>query len=343
MNLQTFKTLFDTELQKYILPKIEFAKKLLQHPQLEQFVTQIQDYIFSGGKRIRPYAMYLSYSAFGGQDEQEIIKFGRISETFHNMALIHDDIIDKSDKRHNVDTIHHHINKTINNLHISNGQAMLIGDLLLSRVYQLLAVNYNFSEPNLQQAKQNFHTMIEEVIIGEMIDVDMMLGNDIQEAHLHKKNLYKTARYTFARPMLTWAILAKVSAQEQKNIFAFGEELGLAFQIKDDLLDITHGDQSKSRFGDIQEGQQTYFTQYVFQQGSEKQKNILQKCLGKKLWTQEITQLQNIFEQSGAINYGEKLIQTHLTKAETIFSNITFPNQSFIPHFQTLIQKIWTQ
>lgn len=99
-----------------------------------------------------------------------------IFELLHTMALIHDDIIDQADKRHNVATIHHYIAAQIGkeNMHIAEGQAILFGDLVLSRVYELQNKNFDFDEKLLVLARDNIHAMIEELILGQMIDVDTM-------------------------------------------------------------------------------------------------------------------------------------------------------------------------
>ena len=97
------------------------------------------------------------------------MNFGIIFELLHSMALIHDDIIDQADKRHNALTVHSYIKSTlkghINAQHIAEGQAILLGDLLLSRVYELRYKQHDFSEDLLWEARQNVHSMIEEVIL----------------------------------------------------------------------------------------------------------------------------------------------------------------------------------
>jgi geranylgeranyl diphosphate synthase type I len=97
-------------------------------------------------------------------------------ELFHTMALIHDDIIDQSEKRHNILTVHHYIDSILDksDRQISEGQAILIGDLLISWVYELRYKHHEFPEDLLLEARKNVHEMIEEVILGQMIDVDMM-------------------------------------------------------------------------------------------------------------------------------------------------------------------------
>lgn len=88
-------------------------------------------------------------------------------ELLHSMALVHDDIIDESEKRHNIPTIHEHINKLLGGSkeHIAEGQAILIGDLLLSWVYELRYKQTGFDDKLLFEARENVHAMIEEVIL----------------------------------------------------------------------------------------------------------------------------------------------------------------------------------
>ena len=95
---------------------------------------------------------------------------------------------------------------------------MLIGDLLLSWVYELGNKHHEFSEQLLQEARQNVHSMIEEVILGQMIDVDMMTGELASQEMIEKKNEFKTGSYTFVRPMLTGAILAGTDEENKAAV-----------------------------------------------------------------------------------------------------------------------------
>jgi len=210
MDIKLFKEQFDQILANYVEKKITQATQLLGDKRLNSFVEYIHSFIFAGGKRIRPYCVRAMYIGFGGKQEQEMLEFAMVFELFHTFALIHDDIIDQADKRHNGATMHMFIADKIGheNFHIAEGQAMLIGDLLLAWVYELRNSHPRFSQQLLEEAKQNVHSMIEEVILGQMIDVDMMTGGEVTPELLEKKNTYKTASYTFVRPLLTGAILA---------------------------------------------------------------------------------------------------------------------------------------
>lgn len=111
------------------------------------------------------------------------------------MALVHDDIIDEASLRHSVPTMHTFMSPLVGGRkNIAQGQALLVGDLLLARVYELIdRTKYDFNETLLYEAQSRIHEMIQELILGQMIDVDMMVGDQATEQLLTKKNLYKSA------------------------------------------------------------------------------------------------------------------------------------------------------
>jgi geranylgeranyl pyrophosphate synthase len=82
------------------------------------------------------------------------------------------------------------------------------------------------------------------------------------------------------------------------------------------MMDLTFGDKTKSVFKDIQEGQQTYFTNYIFNKGTPEQKQLLAECLGKSLNEDQIKKLQEMFEASGAIAFGKDMITDFISKAK---------------------------
>ena len=329
MDLSWFKTTFDWVLQTYVHGKIQQAQNLISDKKINTFIEYISTFIFSGGKRIRPYGLRVTYTWFGWNNEKAILNFGIIFELLHSMALIHDDIIDQADKRHNALTMHSYIQMLLtkpssgtqndsNAKRVAEGQAILLWDLLLSRVYELRYQQHDFPEDLLWEARKNVHSMIEEVILWQMIDVDMMISGPASLSLIDKKNMYKTASYTFTRPMLTWAILANASEEQKKLIIQLGKYMGLAFQMRDDYLDIIGGDKTKSTFSDIQEWQQTYFTNYIFENWTAQQQELLKSCMGKPLDDEQIHVLQTMFENSGAIAFGKQSILEYSQKAREI-------------------------
>lgn len=342
MDIIQFKTSFDPKLKDYIRDKINQSKNLLGGTEIGKYFDYIDTFIFSGGKRIRPYCLWLIYKWFAWKADEDILRFSIVFELLHTMALIHDDIIDEAQKRHNVDTMHTHISNILWEEHkqVAESQAILIGDLMLARVYELVNSPYQFTDSLLQQARQNVHAMIEEVILGQMIDVQMMAGLSTNKEMIEKKNMYKTASYTFTRPMLTWAILAGASDKEKEDIIALGNLLWIAFQVRDDLMDITLWDKTKSLFSDIQEWQQTYFTQYIKEHGTEEDKKLLSECMGNTLDDDQILSLQNMFARTKAIENGIAHIHHYTKNARVLLDKITFKDRLAYEWLLSLIIKI---
>jgi geranylgeranyl diphosphate synthase type I len=342
MDLSEFKIVFDNMLSEYVQKKINDSKKLLDHEKLNKIIDYIHVFMFSGWKRIRPYVLYLTYKWLGWKNQEAIMRFGMIFELLHSMALIHDDIIDKSDKRHNVATMHHYTHKILDekDMHIAWSQALLVWDLLLSRVYELWYQNHDFEEKLLYAARQNVHYMIEEVILGQMIDVHMMTGEESNETMIDKKNKYKTASYTFTRPMLTGAVLVWADSKILDLIKELWDCVGMAFQIRDDLKDILWTETDKRIFSDVQEWQQTYFTNYIFKNWSDQDKKILRESLGRSLSEENIKLLQKMFQESWSIDFVKSVIQKYSDQAKYIVNQISFEDASVKVAFDYLIKKI---
>lgn len=345
MILSDFKKQFDGMLQTYIAQKVQQSKKIANLERTKKILDHLIMLTLAGGKRIRPYCAYSMYQAYGWKNSDDMLLFARVFEVLHTMALIHDDIIDEADKRHNTQTVHHYTQSLLdkNNTNISNGQAIMIWDLVLARVYELLDESYNFSKENFLQAKKCIHEMIQEVILWQMIDIDMMVWDTISEDVLYQKNLYKSARYTFMRPMLTGAILAWANKQEQKHIQELWEKIWLAYQIRDDLQDILWTQKDKKVFSDIQEWQQTYITQHIIKTWTQEEKDILKKHRWKKCDDKAIQELQRMFHNSGTVDFTKQKITTYLQEAEDILSWLSFLRTDYKQYIQKLIDMLYMQ
>lgn len=349
MDIKSFKQVFDKELRKYISGKIKQAQKIASSPRMQQIVEYVDDFAFSGGKRVRPYLVYLAYKACGGNSsDKEIIRFAQAHELLHEMALIHDDIIDKWELRHGVHTYHKFVAgllSSTNKEHIGVSQAILIGDLIFSRVYDVMYDTYNIPATNLRHAQRNVQETVEEVIAGQVIDVDIMVGDNVDQELLEKKNHYKSGKYTFVRPLLTGALLAGIDKATCKKLEELGEALGKAYQMRDDLLDViveegyetTHYD-NKTKFSDIQDGQQTYLTQYIYENGKYAHRLAISSAMGKRLSKGQIEELRQVFIDSGAVEYGKQRVEEYLSQAEKLLDKIKLPVVEYGQYFRQIIE-----
>lgn len=342
MDLKSFKEQFDSVFAAYLTAHIEKNKIIIQH----DTIARIWDHLFAiataGGKRIRPYCVYMWYKLYGGKDDDAIMRFAVITELLHTMALVHDDIMDESSKRHNIATIHSYLQSQDTRVtrRIAEWQAILVGDLLLAWVYELLHQEYvSFHKERLTQAQQTIHTMIQEVILWQMLDVDLSIGDTVDLATLERKNLYKTARYSFARPLLAGAQLAGADNTQQNLIMQLGEELGIAYQIRDDLLDILESESDKTTFADVQEWQQTYLTYYIKASGTPAQQSLLHKHLWQQLQAQDIVELKQMFFESGAIDFAKAKMTEHIAHAHSLLNQLTIVDDTMLSPLHALLSK----
>lgn len=252
-SLKDFKVWFDEIFLDYLENKTNTLKKDNQNQGLHQVADQILS-LASDGKRLRPYVLNLCYKG-DPEPVAEITHQMLAIELVHLMALIHDDIMDKADLRHNVTTI----NSLFSDKDFSNSMAILAGDMVFNWAIEAFYVgNQN------QKAIAAFHGLINEVMVGQSLDVSLSHTDiaDWQEADIITKNIFKTARYSFRRPGEIGLLLRSEDGSEGDNFQQYGsllETVGEIFQIDDDLLDV-FGDQAKTgkeNFKDIEEKQAT--------------------------------------------------------------------------------------
>lgn len=220
-----------------------------------------------------------------------------------------------------------------------------MGDLIFSWVYDVLYSEYTIKSTYLKNALRNVQETVEEVIAGQVIDVDIMVGDGVDQEMLERKNHYKSGKYTFVRPLLTGALLAGASKIMCNKLEKLGEALGKAYQMRDDLLDVmveegsetTHYD-DKTKFSDIQDGQQTYLTQYIYEHGKYAHRLAISSAMGKRLSQQQINELRTVFVDSGAIEYGKQRIEEYLSEAEKLINKIKLPVPEYGQYFQQIIE-----
>lgn len=321
-NLKSFQEVFNIRLNEYLDDKVKNYKDFSDNKLSLEAVDYAVSLVREGGKRVRPYMSFLAYSTEGGLNQEEVLRAGIALELFHAFALIHDDIIDKGLERHSKDTTHIYIEKFISNYprgdkkHIAESVAILAGDLIFSWSHEVI------SGLNNKKVQKIFFRMIEEVVAGQMLDVSFMLQYEVEMKEIFQKNEYKTALYSFVNPMLIGATLSGKNYNE-----AFYKELGLclgqAFQIQDDLLDIV-GDTAKTgkrQLLDVQDGQHTILTQYIFENSNDNDRNIFMSLFGKEIDEYSIQVLLKLFKDTGAIDYAEKEIHSQLNKANKVVLN----------------------
>jgi len=189
-------------------------------------------------------------------------------------------------------------------------------------------------------AKQYFYKMIDEVIMGQIIDIDLVGRENPSLDLIEEKTRLKTSRYSFVRPMQIGAIFANPNYGQDDLLEALGTHLGIAFQIQDDLLDIIGNpkDIQKTPLLDISQHQHTFFTNYVFNKGTKDQISKLAEIFGKNVKDKE-EKIRNVFLESGAIDQGKKIIKKNFDEAKKLVENSQLELQ-YKQGFITLIKLI---
>lgn len=330
-DLVSFKRVFDVRLDLFLAKKQKQSYLLTQDKMARKVIDHAIYLALHDGKRIRPYLAYLGYCAAGGKNPKVILDALIGIELFHVFALIHDDVMDKADIRRGTPTIHMSVARTIGNdpraLHTGYAQAILAGDLLYTWSHEamlgdLVPVVYKRVQPR-------FYAMIEEVIIGQMLDVDMGIRKHVTMSAIKKKELMKTARYTFVHPLLIGMSLYRTSTALAHTFDLFGTHAGRAFQMQDDLLDIV-GDTKKTgkpSFGDVAEGKHTFFTQYIYEKGASREKKLLTQHFGKPITRRNSRVLHELFSSSGSIVAGKLLMRKEIIAAKRAIDIGPVPRQ----------------
>ena len=205
------------------------------------------NYIMSlGGKRLRPLLVVIAYSLFK-KDPRKIISAATIIESFHNFTLLHDDIMDNAPLRRGKPTVHERWNANT---------AILSGDVMLVKVYEQL---FSIKSGNLQQIIRKFNVCAAEVCEGQQWDMEFETSKVVTEAAYIEMIKLKTA-VLLGFSLEFGGLLANASKKDCSILKNFGIDIGIGFQLKDDLLDVYA---NKSKFGkqvggDILANKKTY-------------------------------------------------------------------------------------
>ncbi|MBP3596106.1 MAG: polyprenyl synthetase family protein [Clostridia bacterium] len=261
---------FKDELKKYAnIINNEIEKTLIKEEVIERKLNEATEYsLMAGGKRIRPVLMLATYNLFK-KDIEVVFPYAVSMEMIHNFSLIHDDLpgIDNDDFRHG---------KPTNHKAFGEATAILAGDLLLNRAYLLLGQEFTKNLDNIDLKIRAFNELtsgVERMIIGEYVDTEFE-GQKVSDDYLEYMHKNKTGALIKASIRIG-AILAGASEENVEKLSKYGEYIGLAFQIKDDILDVI-GDVEelgKPVGNDIEKHKSTFITKY----GLEESINRLNK------------------------------------------------------------------
>tara|TARA_B100000401_G_scaffold423461_1_gene351361 strand:+ start:66 stop:1010 length:945 start_codon:yes stop_codon:yes gene_type:complete len=279
----------------------------------EKTISGLYNYIFkSNGKKIRS---RLNLIASSLKENNNRYKLASIIELLHTATLVHDDVVDNASTRRG--------NKSVNNLW-SNSHGVLIGDYIYSKAFMLMV------EIGKKDILSELADATNDISQGELIQLDAISNIKISLNKLKKISYFKTGRL-FEASAKTGAILAGANKNYIKNISESAKNIGILFQIKDDLLDYSNSSKTgKQSFQDLKEGKVTYPFFFALKNASQKEKKQLMSFLGNQSLNEKKA-LELITKLSGLIKtkqLAKKFYTNSVNAANTI--NNQFIRQEMI-------------
>lgn len=255
-------------------------------------VADLEAFVLRGGKRMRPAFAWTAWLGAGGEPTGDradaVLRACSALELIQACALIHDDIIDSSRTRRGFPTVHVGFAQRHRDAgwsgsadHFGVSAAVLVGDLALCWADDMLRES-GIDTDAARRAQPVWSAMRTEVLGGQLLDIEAEAGTDESVAAAMRVNRYKTAAYTVERPLHLGAVLAGAGEPLTAAYRSFGADIGIAFQLRDDLLDV-YGDQAKfgKRVGgDIVSDKKTYLLLTALERASATQKLALEKWQG---------------------------------------------------------------
>ena len=297
---------FETELKKINKSFIENDNPIVVDA-VNKFINMNGD-----GKFLRGCLIDLGYKLTKSDDYAKTLSLAY--ETFETSILIHDDIIDNAHLRRNKETIHETYKDEFKKYNIENDNtntslALCIGDLGFFYTNEMITKKYK-NDKNLAKLLSYYNNIVIKTIKGEIIDVALPFIEKNDKKHaLHEEDIIeiyrlKTSWYTVVGPFVLGMILGNSKVKDIETFEKVLEPLGIAFQIKDDILGIYSSKEilGKSVYSDIEEFKQTILYSYIKIKRNDLLDELL-KYYGKSITEEESKKVQKLFEDSGALEY----------------------------------------
>lgn len=332
--LKDYKRRVDPILEKYFNKKLKEAQRI--DPIAQETVTAIKKFTMSGGKRVRPAFVYYGYLACGGRDCAEILEASTAIELVHTFLLIHDDIIDRDEKRHGIETVHEKYRRIgarvapkKDSRHFGNSMAIIVGDLAQAMANEIM-FNIKFPPDIILKALNELQDIVYVTIPGEMLDVIMENRGRATEKEILRMFEGKTSRYTFEGPLHLGCVLAGGDESMLAAFTNYSLPLGKAFQIQDDILGVFGNEKKlgKPVGSDVIEGKQTLLYIKALKKADPKQKKALTAYLGKKdLTPAQLDDFRRIVKETGSLQYSQALARKLVQESLAALENIPFKNE----------------
>jgi len=318
----------------------------------EPLYLDMTEFVGRRGKRIRPMLMLGAYRVFGGQrplDDTALLRAALSLELLHAFILVHDDVIDRSERRRGLSTLHKLVEDRLGRMEgaarTGENVALVIGDMLFALALETLR-SADFPADRRDAALGHVLRYITDTGAGEVYDI--LLGTRdiarVSEEEIARMYTLKTTRYTFEAPLVLGALLAGAETEALAELARLIEPVGLAFQIQNDLLEYQKfKGVNRLRQTDLLEGKKTLLLRAAFDHLDDLDRSFLQLCLSTRTSNDtSVSKIEQLIDKSGAV----ALLTTRLnelfrnSEAEVAGSSLA-PEQK--AGFRELISQIWKQ
>jgi len=283
-----------------LLKKVNEALEQLPYDRKPASLYEPVRYVLSlGGKRIRPVLMLMAYNLW--KDDPEYIMMQALGlETYHNFTLLHDDVMDNADMRRGHETVHKKWNAN---------QAILSGDTMLVQSFERIMT---CDADKLKDVFNVFLATTYDIGEGQQLDVEFETRNDVTEDE-YIEMIRKKTSVLLACALNIGAILAGASKEDADNLYKFGEQMGLAFQLQDDFLDV-YGDPKvfgKIIGGDITSNKKTYMLINAVNRANASQREELMRWINATEFdrNEKITAVTRLYDEIGIRSLCEKKME----------------------------------
>lgn len=271
----------------------------------------------AGGKRIRPVLMLLGYNLYK-DNPQSILWTASGLETYHNYTLLHDDLMDKADVRRGRPTVHKKWD---------DNTAILSGDAMLVQAYERIAM---CADDKLRDVLSCFTETALQIGEGQQYDMDFENRMDVEESEYIEMIRLKTS-VLLACALKIGAILAGADEKDQENLYHFGENIGLAFQLQDDYLDV-YGDErvfGKAIGGDICNNKKTFMLINAQLRAEGEDKAELERWLSVSEYdrAEKIASVTALYNKLGIDKLAQQKMEEYYVKAEQFLAAVAVEDE----------------
>ena len=329
--LKRYKEIIDSRL------KALFDERILDADDfLKSVYFYLKEYVLSGGKRLRPIITIMAFKAARGQDEETIVLPAVGIELFHNSSLIHDDIMDEDSERRERLSMHKYFEKLFlkdyeekkyggrifrkMSERFGVSMAILQGDILYALTERCF-IQSPFEADRVRKALDVIHHTYRVISEGQILDILSELRRDATEDHYLRVIETKTA-HLFKAAVQVGAIFGGATEPQLEALSRYALSLGTAFQLQDDLMDISPGLKGPAYGSDIRRGKFTLLMIKAFEGASPRQRRRLLSALGSDNADRGTIQAAiDVLHAAGAVDYVKRLVLQKLHDGRAALMN----------------------